>query len=206
MRNHESSEQEEVLRQLLEKEKSSREKVDRAKKEAEKTVEKAKEEAEKIAEEAEKSAQEEAESILKEAESKEVKGKERKGPLPAGTGNGNALKDKARVNKEEAVKLLTDESWDDLINAGSLEQAIDGTLADRIFIPVPFLHGNTKSFYTMLWRSHELENLFILLRGIHNRVKPGKIRSSLKQLGGPVPHIFRPVPRGNPRIHFKPGH
>ncbi len=129
-------------------------------------------------------------------------------------------------------ELLTDESWDDLINAGSLEEglsvlsgtfygriltnkinsadslerAIDGTLADRIFIPVPFLYGNTKSFYTMLWRSHELENLFILLRGIHNRVKPGKIRSSLKQLGGPVPHIFRPVPRGNPRIHFKPGH
>lgn len=66
-----------------------------------------------------------------------------------------------------------------------LERAFARRLSRMTYAPLPFLHGTPSETYDMVWRSYELDDLFAVLRGVHNGAAPRRIRSSLRPLGAP---------------------
>lgn len=108
-------------------------------------------------------------------------------------------------------RLLDAEAWDKLLSARSMDEALDAIrstsyaetlpakiqgiervehaleqdLSAKIYAPIPLLRGRGGDLYAMLWRAAEVEDLLILLRGIHSNVRPSRIRNSLRPIGSP---------------------
>lgn len=63
-----------------------------------------------------------------------------------------------------------------------VEKHLHRFLAEQYTVPLPFLRGPEHRIIYWLWRRFELDNLLMLLRGIHNSAPPERIRSSLVPL------------------------
>lgn len=66
----------------------------------------------------------------------------------------------------------------------SLEKRLRGYLAENFHKPLKFLGGDVRKLLATLWRQFEIENIMVLLRGLHNRIPAARIRSRLISLNG----------------------
>ena len=105
--------------------------------------------------------------------------------------------------------LLTEDDWNRLLSASNPEQVISAlgqtvyreagaeksgrieaverkiraAFARRFRMAMPFLRGPARELFDGLWRPFELNNLIMVLRGIHHDVSRARIRSDLVDLG-----------------------
>ncbi|WP_455382178.1 V0D/AC39 family V-type ATPase subunit [Salinispira pacifica] len=99
------------------------------------------------------------------------------------------LKVRSAGTLEEIVTHLSATAYgadlsESVTSTDELERRLRRSLSYRTRTPLVFLTGAARDLYATLWRSYELEDLFVLLRGIHNQAPPQTIRASLKPLEG----------------------
>jgi len=88
----------------------------------------------------------------------------------------------------EILSILSETSYRETMleepgRVKEVERLLRSYLADRFRLPLPFLGGRVYHLLDWLWRPFEIDNLIIVLRGLHNNVSGSRIRSSLVSLG-----------------------
>jgi vacuolar-type H+-ATPase subunit C/Vma6 len=68
-------------------------------------------------------------------------------------------------------------------NIEETEKRIHARLAAAVRLPMTFLQGKARKFFDWLWCRFEIDNLAVLLRAVHHRVRPERIRAALVPLG-----------------------
>lgn len=97
---------------------------------------------------------------------------------------------RSATSLEDVVTALYNTTYasvlpDDVSSTGQLERALAKHVSVLTYMPLPFFDGASASVYEGLWRFREIEDLFAVLRGVHERATARRIRASLHPLGEP---------------------